>query len=364
LCTIIENWRDCLDSNKKLVAVFLDLSKAFDTINHQILLHKLKLYNFSPDAIALIGDYLTDRFNIVKIDDYQSDKKRLVTGVPQGSILGPLLFLIFVNDFCFLDLFSDIFLFADDSTISYSHSNIDTLIKSMELDLEKIADWLHHNNLILNLKKTNAMHIKSSNHIRVDPLSLRLNCNNVSIPFVEQVTLLGVIIDCHLKFDLHTIQLCKKINSKLAIFKRCSYLFDISFKAILFKMFIQSRLEYCSTLFIHFSNNNDFLRLIKCFHRSIQSLLNIKLFGLSLFYQLNLLKPFNILPIQLRLFFHFNSFLFSILSFNNNSRLVKYIYNFKQKNNYNLRSQFIIPKINHQIKRFSFSVISIKILNS
>jgi hypothetical protein len=179
----------------------------------------------------------------------------------------------------------------------------------------------------------------------------------------KTVTLLGVVVDCHLRFDKHAIQLCKKINSKLAIFKKCTYLFDLNFKSILFKTFIQSRLEYCSSVFIHFSNNVDSQRLVKCFMRSIRSLLNVNLFGSSLSEQVNLLKNFNILPIQLRIFFHFNTFLFSILSFNNNTKIVKLLYKFKINNTYNLRLNFILPKINHDIKRYSFSIISIKILN-
>ena len=137
-------------------------------------------------------------------------------------------------------------LFADDTTISYSHKNIDTLIQKLTDDLIVICNWLKNNRLIVNLAKTNAILFNYSSHNQTKPNSINSSLGGNKIPFVESTKLLGVVIDNKLKFDLHTIAICKQINSKTHILARSAYLFPIEFEITLFKMFIQSRLDYCS----------------------------------------------------------------------------------------------------------------------
>ena len=228
-----------------VLSVFLDLSKAFDTIDHILLLEKLHFYGFSSSACSMIKDYLTNRHAIVRYEHKTSKKEPLNVGVPQGSILGPFLFIIFMNDMCHLTLHSKLHLYADDTTISYAHKDIITALRHLEEDLVKIAEWLEHNRLIVNWSKTNAMHFNHSRKFNTASDDLQLECNGNKIEFVDQTRLLGVIIDNKLTFTGHITSVCKQINSKTNLLNRCKYLFETNIMAILIKIFIQSKLDYC-----------------------------------------------------------------------------------------------------------------------
>ena len=123
-----------LDNKDNVIVVLLDLSKAFDTVDHVLLLHKLPLYGFSQESVALVKDYLTNRFNITKFGDCSSSPKLVRVSIPQGSVLGVLLFIIFINDLCHLDISSDLILFADDTTISFSDKSIPLCVKTLSSD--------------------------------------------------------------------------------------------------------------------------------------------------------------------------------------------------------------------------------------
>ena len=217
LNTFVDFAKRKLDSKKHVIAIFLDFSKAFDTIDHRLLMIKLEKYGFSTNALELMKNYLSNRFSLVSFDGKFSTKELLKSGVPQGSILGPLLFIIFINDLCHLDLIAMKTIFADDTTLLSAGNNLHKIAEDLENDLKKVSEWLMHNRLLLNIKKSSAMIFKWKYQQKFDQLNtnidainnIEIKCDGENIPFVQKFTLLGVTLDEYLTFDL---ALCSKVN--------------------------------------------------------------------------------------------------------------------------------------------------------
>ena len=227
----------------------MDLSKAFDTLDHKILLHKLKYYGIKGKELDWFKSYLSNRQQFVEINGTLSDTKLITTGVPQGSVLGPLLFLIYMND---IEVVSDVFnaiLFADDSTfITTINASLSSkmLNKSFETlinnELRKIYDWLVVNKLSLNIKKTKCMLFHSTN-TRFSFIP-KLAINDIEIERVKNFNFLGLTINENLSWKPHMDKIGNKISKSGGVIYRLKHFLPVHILRIIYCSTVQSNLNY------------------------------------------------------------------------------------------------------------------------
>ena len=168
LNSLVHNIVQSLNQDETGFCILLDFAKAFDTVNHDILLDKLEFYGIRGTALKWFKSYLTDRMQCTEVGNTQSDLKYVKCGVPQGSILGPLLFLLYIND---IVLSSDVFkftLFADDTSLFYSHKNAKQAVETINFELAKISEWLAANKLSLNVGKSKLLVYNNKKKIEIN----------------------------------------------------------------------------------------------------------------------------------------------------------------------------------------------------
>ena len=260
LFRVVEKWKKHLDMMGIVGTILMDLSKAYDCIPHDLLIAKLEAYGFNRKALRLIYSYLSNRIQRVKIRSTYSSLKCTSIGVPQGSVLGPLLFNVFINDLFYRDLESEICNFADDTTIYSCESNIDSVIIKLERDLQEVLEWYTANGMSANPSKFQIMFLglKRKN-------KLCLNINGQLITQSEHVKLLGVTIDNSLKFDTHVQSICKKANQKLYAFGRLRPYLGSDKSKLLLNAVVLSNFSYCPLIWLFCSKtaNNDINRTHK-----------------------------------------------------------------------------------------------------
>ena len=240
-------------NNKNIsLATFIDFSKAFDTVNHQILLEKLNICGIKNKNKNWIQNYLLHRKQSTVVNGSISDSTIVTCGVPQGSILGPLLFLVYINDLSHKVNNTSMYLYADDRVLLSTENCIHTCTVNMQRDLIIIAKWCRSNKLSLNIKKTKCMLFGS----RVRLKRLRqptLYINNTSIDFVHQYKYLGVILDSHLTFNKHLNNIIKITAHKINLLSKVrQYLTEFA-SITIYKTMILPYFDYGDILFINCS---------------------------------------------------------------------------------------------------------------
>ena len=222
LISITESIKKTIDDKKYGCGIFIDLKKAFDTVNHDILLRKLEHYGIRNVALDWFKSYLTRRKQFVHINGENSETKSITCGVPQGSVLGPLLFLLYINDLPNISKKLKFFLFADDTNIYYESDNLSKLEKTVNKELEKLHEWLCLNRLSLNITKTNFVIFHATNKPMNNVVTILINKH--AIDEVKYVKYLGILIDSQLTFKNQIDELTKKISRAVGVlYKLCPY---------------------------------------------------------------------------------------------------------------------------------------------
>lgn len=219
-----------LDKGNRCLSVFLDLKKAFDTVSVPILVNKLEKAGIRGKALSLLENYLSNRKQRVKIGQYSSDEVGISYGVPQGSVLGPTLFLLYINDLCNMEIENArVFTYADDTSIVFSGSSWHEVKLRAEAGMARVAEWLKSNLLSLNTNKTNYICFSISNRTQpIDELDLKVhtcgdtstvNCNCPCIEKVSKAKYLGVVVDQSLSWYPQLEQISGRIRKLSWIFK-------------------------------------------------------------------------------------------------------------------------------------------------
>ena len=246
---MIDNITEKLDSGYFSLGLFIDLSKAFDTLDHRILINKLEFYGIRGKALEWFKSYLTNRQQYVQYNGVQSNIMHIKTGVPQGSILGPLLFLIYINDIVKASELLYLILFADDTNVFIYHKDPKRLQDMCNTEIDRLSQWFKANKLSLNITKTNyILYSPRSKSGLQSSESFSVELDGTRIERVSYAKFLGVYIDDKLTWHKHIQEISTKISKNIGIMSRISYKLNSSILLKLYNTLILPYLSYCNMI--------------------------------------------------------------------------------------------------------------------
>jgi len=239
LTEVLDSVTTALNNKYLSIALFLDISKAFDSLNHQLLLNKLRVYGVRGVALKLMESYFTNRFQCTVINNVCSEYRTISMGVPQGSILGPLMYVVFVNDIFNISHSVKCVLYADDTVIIVSGKTMYGLHLLAQYYFSLFSRWFALNNLCLNDSKTHFV-IFGYNDNKYNVLMF----DNHIVQRVSNVRYLGIIIDEKLSWKLHIDSVCKKLSKGIGMMKKCYSIFPKHCLLTIYYSFILPHLQY------------------------------------------------------------------------------------------------------------------------
>ena len=284
---------------KTPISLFLDLSKAFDTLNFSILLNKLEYYGIVGVSLNLIKSYLTNRYQYVKYENQASDLVEIKTGIPQGSILGPLFFSIYINDLVNSSTKFTYLMYADDTTISFNLEDFPVINKeeSINNELEKLNIWLKLNKLTLNVAKTKSMIFRKRRHIT----PVNLSINGQPIDSVSQFCFLGIMLDEKLTWKNHTDMVMNKLSRINGVLHRLKYIYPENILLTIYNSLFLPHINYGSLVW-----GTTIDRLQRQQKKAIRSVTRSKFISHTepLMKELNLLKVKDLFSLKILKFLH------------------------------------------------------------
>lgn len=240
---LVTKIRDNIDKKNIVLGVFIDLKKAFDTVSHTLLLNKLEhISGIQGNALKMLKSYLTNRHQIVKINDVESSALPVTYGVPQGSILGPLLFLIYINQIAALNLHGHITLYADDTCLFYFGKNIHNIISQAQEDLDILFEWFQYNLLSINISKTCFIIFKAKNKKISDHRPLTID--NIPLEQKQCEKYLGLKIDNNLNWNNQIDYIKDKLSSLTGSLYNISNCIPKNIRFTIYNSLVKSHLLY------------------------------------------------------------------------------------------------------------------------
>ena len=293
LINLINQITNNTDEGRLTIGVFIDFAKAFDTINHSILLKKLEYYGIRGLALQWFMNYLKDRQQFVCYNDCISSNKLISCGVPQGSVLGPTLFLIYINDLPNSTSYFNFRLFADDSNLFHTFNRNERNINLADVSksLQDVISWCNSNKLTININKTKFMIFKSRR--RKVEIFGQLSINESVLESVNSISFLGICIDENLTWKKHINNVCTVLSKKIGILYRIRHFVSKQILLMLYNAFILPHITY--GLEVWGGTNKTFLNPILILQKRMSRVITFQSFrhhSAPLFYELKLLDIF------------------------------------------------------------------------
>ena len=348
-----------IDITEFTVGIFLDLSKAFDTIDNCILFDKLQHYGIRGVPLDWFKSYFNERQQFVVYNDISSQKITINCGVPQGSILGPLLFLLYINDICNASDILHYVLFADDTNLFYSHKNLSFLIDQVNHELLKLSDWFAANRLSINFEKTKFMIFRPKQKSCNVDVNIVLSSHQISL--TNEVSFLGVILDEHLSWKSHITHVTRKMSKSIGIIKKASFYLSKSTLLTLYYSLVYPYMQYC--ILVWGSTYPSNLRRIVLLQKRVVRIINKAVYDAHTEPMFN---DLGLLPFQKIYLFHLDKFMFLFHKRMLPANFDNFFCCVNQFHNYNTRNSklYYVPFCRTNIKQFSVIYQGVKFSNS
>lgn len=303
---LLNKWKSAIDNDMAVNVVFLDLKRAFETVDRERLLLKLRKYGFRGNVLLWLENYLNDRKQMVKCKEIVSSAKEINLGVPQGSVLGPLLFILYINDVELTLEKCNIHMFADDTIVYIEGRDLRNNVEIINKELNDVNDWLRLNRLKLNANKTKAIIISNEVQYRLfKQTNLKIEIDHQEIEVVDQFKYLGFIVDRQLKFKEHIDYICKKISKKLGILYRCSSFISLKTRLTIYNSIVLPHFIYSASI-ISMATQGELNRLQVLQNRGMRTILQCNRYAHvdNMLQKLNWIDIRKLVKVQVLTFIH------------------------------------------------------------
>ena len=306
LTNLVEQWHANINNNLLTGVIFVDFTKAFDVIDHNLLRRKLVLYGLSSESVDLLYSFISNRRQVVFQSPETSSLMSTKYGVPQGSVLGPVLFSVYINDLP-LHISSPIELFADDTTLHTQGKTVNALCSDLQTEIDKLINWTELNHMSLHPKKSKFMLVTTRQKRQNLTEKIDLKINNKILEEVDTHKILGLNIDKNLSWASHISSVTKKLSKKVFQLNRIKHFLDQHTRKLFFHSYIQPDIDFASTCW-DLASKVSLKPLESLFRRSIKLVLHKSSLQNSDY------KALKILPFQKKCYLNKATFMYKIMT--------------------------------------------------